>query len=202
MNDIFDTIKVAPKKAIELVMKYPITSLLILVIIALSTALLMKKENFDGMVEGLKLLAEYPATFAEKIVSGDVKGVSYENYFLPTTQKVEPSSDFSNQLELPSHEATVKVDIGNGLAVDAKVQVPAQTVAIPSQDPMVIPQAKQTDVTVAAQTVQIPAQTGAMPATVEGSDKSVIVPVSIPSQVVSIPEQKAVIPVIEPFSMM
>jgi uncharacterized iron-regulated membrane protein len=202
MNAIVDTIKVAPKKVMDLVIKHPMATILLLVIIALSIALLMKKENFDGMVEGLQLLAEYPATFAEKLVSGDVKGVSYENYFLPATEKVEPSSAPATQLELPSHEATVKVDIGNGLAVDAKVQVPAQTVAIPSQDPMVIPEAKMTDVTVAAQTVQIPAQTGAMPATVEGSDMSVIVPVSIPAQVVSIPEQKAVVPVIEPFSMM
>lgn len=202
MNSIVDTIKVAPMKAVDLIMKNPLAIVLILVIIALSIALMMKKENFEGMVEGLQLLAEYPATFAEKLVSSDVKGVSYENYFLPATNMVEPSSAVSTQLELPSHQATVKVDIGNGLAVDAKVQVPSQTVDVPSQAPMVIPEAKMTDVTVAAQTVQIPAQTGAMPATVEGTDKSVIVPVTIPAQVVSIPEQKAVVPVIEPFSMM
>lgn len=202
MNGIVNTIKVAPKKAIELIMKHPISTVLVIIIIILS-AVLIKKEHFDGMVEGLKTYAEYPVTFAEKLVSGEAKGISYENYFLPATEKVEPSAGTaSTQLELPQHEATVKVDIGNGLAVDAKVQVPAQTVDVPSQTPIAIPEAKKTDVTVAAQTVQIPAQTGAMPASVEGTDKSVIVPVSIPAQVVSIPEQKAVVPVIEPFSMM
>lgn len=201
MNTIVDKVKTGAMQIKGLVMANPIVTGLLLVILVLFI-LVVKKEDFDGMVEGVKELAEFPAIFAEKLVSGDLKGVVYENYFKPAIEKVMPMEVAGNQLELPSHEATVKVDIGNGMAVDAKVQVPAQTVSVPTQNAQVIPVAKTTDTTVSAQTIQLPAQTGVMPAAVEGSNKSVLVPVSIPAQVVSIPEQQAVVPVVEPFRMM
>lgn len=201
MNTVIEKVKTGAMKIKDLAIANPIVVGLLLVILVLFI-LVVKKEDFDGMVEGVKELAEFPAIFAEKLVSADIKGIVYENYFKPATEAVMPMEVVGNQLELPSHEATVKVDIGNGMAVDAKVQVPAQTISVPTQDAQVIPEAKMTDTTVSAQTIQLPAQTGMMPAAVEGSDKSVLVPVEIPAQVVSIPEQQAVVPVIEPFRMM
>lgn len=171
------------------------------IIIIILIIILKTMDGFDGMVSGLKEYAEYPATFAESIVPEFVKDVVYDNYFTKSSETVMPYKVDIPQLELPTHTATVPIDIGNGMAVEAKVQIPAQTVNVQSQVPVSLPEAQKTDVLVSAQQVQIPAQTGIIPGAIDGSSQVMTVPVDIPAQLVSIPEQMAIIPVMEPFRM-
>jgi hypothetical protein len=89
----------------------------------------------------------------------------------------------------------------NGLAVNAKVQIPGQTTEVPAQVPVTLPAAQVSDLIVSAQEVKIPAQTGVIPGSIDGSSEVLSVPVSIPEQIVSISQQNAVIPTIEPFRM-
>lgn len=196
MNQYFE-------KASTLVKSDPIFvgGILIGFFIIILIIILASMDGFDGMVEGLKEYAEYPATFAESIVPEFVKDVVYDNYFTKSSETVLPYQVDIPQLELPTHTATVPIDIGNGMAVEAKVQIPAQTINVGSQVPVTLPEAQKTDVLVSAQQVQIPAQTGIIPGKIEGSSQVMTIPVDIPAQVVSIPEQKAIIPTMEPFRM-
>jgi hypothetical protein len=185
----------------KIIMMNPIAYALSLIVVILIIVLLTKKENFDGLVEGVKDYAEYPKTFADVILPDFIKDVVYENYFNKSTETVMPNQYPSTQLELPSHEATVAIDIGNGLAVNAKVQIPGQTTEVPAQVPVTLPAAQVSDLIVSAQEVKIPAQTGVIPGSIDGSSEVLSVPVSIPEQIVSISQQNAVIPTIEPFRM-
>lgn len=197
MNQITDT----ANKLKDFVMSNKLTTGLVLVILILLIIILSRKENFEGMTEGVVMMAEYPAAFAEAVIPDFVKDVVYDNYFVKASGMVSPDAAPMTQLELPAHTATVPIDIGNGLAVHAEVQVPSQTSSVPAQTPMILPMPEKTDTLVAAQTVQIPAQSGIVPGKVEGSDATVAVPVDIPAQVITIPEQMAHVPVVEPFRM-
>jgi hypothetical protein len=174
---------------------------IIAVILIIVLYIFLKKDSFDGMVQGEKSYAEFPASFVDAIVPGFIKDVVYDNYFTKSSENIVPYGLPISQLELPTHSVTVPIDIGNGMAVNAKVQVPAQTVELTSQVPVSVPEPQKTDVLVSAQQVQIPAQTGIIPGKVEGSSQVLTVPVEIPAQVVNIPEQNAVIPTMEPFRM-
>ena len=174
---------------------------IVAVIIIIVLYIVLKKDGFDGLIEGEKNYANFPSSFVEGIVPGFIKDVVYDNYFTKSSENVVPYGLPISQLELPTHTVTVPIDIGNGMAVNAPVQVPAQTVELKSQVPVSVPEPQKTDVLISAQQVQIPAQSGIIPGKVEGSSQVLTVPVEIPSQVVNIPEQKAVIPTMEPFHM-
>ncbi len=114
----------------------------------------------------------------------------------PNVSQVVPEQ----QLEVPKMETKVPIDIGNGVSVNATIQVPAQTVTVPTQTATseITPPAP-TNIEVGAQTVELPAQVGVLPAVIDG--KNVTVPVEIPAQTVDIPAQNAIIPTIEPFRL-
>lgn len=196
MNQMFDQVSTIVKSNPMLV-----GGIALAVVVIILIAIFASVDGFDGMVSGLKEYAEYPATFAEAIVPDFVKETVYDNYFVKPTETVKPYQVDISQLELPTHTATVPIDIGNGMAVEAKVQIPAQTVTVPAQVPVTLPEAQKTDVVVTAQEVQIPAQTGIIPGAIDGSTEVMKVQVDIPAQVVSIPEQNAIIPTMEPFRM-
>lgn len=197
MNQLFDQASTFVKTN-PMTVGIALTAVLGLIILII---VLSSMDTFEGMISGLKEYAEYPATFAEAIVPDFVKESVYDNYFVKSTETVKPYQVDISQLELPTHTATVPIDIGNGMAVEAKVQIPAQTVSVPSQVPITLPEAQKTDVVVTAQQVQIPAQTGIIPGAIDGSSDVMKVQVDIPAQVVSIPEQNAIIPTMEPFRM-
>jgi hypothetical protein len=196
-----DKVLAVAEKVKKIVMVNPIAYGLGLVCLILLIILLSKREGFDALTEGVVDFAEYPKAFADVILPDFIKDVVYDNYFTKPAEKVEPNTYPSTQLELPSHEATVPIDIGNGLAVNAKVQIPGQTTEVPSQVPVSLPPAQVSDVMVPAQEIKIPAQTGVIPGAIAGSPEVLTVPVTIPEQIVSIPKQNAVIPTIEPFRM-
>jgi hypothetical protein len=180
----------------------PVAGVLFLIIFILVIVLLSKMEGFEGVTEGLRLFAEYPAAFAEAVVPEFIKETVYDNYFTKNTEEVKPNEVPMSQLELPTHSVTVPIDIGNGLSVNADIQVPSQTVTVPTQIPVTLPTASVSDVAVSAQSVQIPAQSGIIPGAIDGTGAVVSVPVDIPAQIVQIPAQNAVVPVMEPFRMM
>lgn len=175
--------------------------ILLTIVVIILISVLASMDGFDGMVSGLTEYAEYPATFATTVVPEFIKETVYDNYFTKSSETVKPYQLDIPQLELPTHTATVPIDIGNGMAVEAKVQIPAQTINVSSQVPVTLPEAQKTDVLVSAQEVQIPAQTGIIPGAIDGSSQVMTVQVDIPAQVVSIPEQMAIIPTMEPFRM-
>lgn len=114
----------------------------------------------------------------------------------PTVSQKVPEQ----KLEVPKMETKVPIDIGNGVAVNATIKVPAQTVQVPAQTATTeITPPAPTNIEVGAQTVQLPAQTGVLPAVIDG--KNVTVPVQVPAQAVAIPAQNAIIPKIEPFRL-
>lgn len=114
----------------------------------------------------------------------------------PNVSQVVPEQ----QLEVPKMETKVPIDIGNGVSVNATIQVPAQTVTVPEQTATTeITPPAPTNIEVGAQTVELPAQTGVLPAVIDG--KNVTVPVEIPAQTVDIPAQNAIIPTVEPFRL-
>lgn len=190
MDTVLKTARNVANKVQKIAMKNPLAFALGIIVFILSIVIMAKKENFKGMIAGGHPLAEYPAIFAKKVVES-AKDIVYDNYFLSEKKSID----------LPSHTATVNVDIGNGLAVATKVDVPAQKVEIPDATPVAIPTPTKTQVKVASQQIQLPAQVGIEEVKVEGTDESIPVPVSIPAQVVSVREQQAVVPVVEPFSM-
>lgn len=190
MDTVLKTTQDVANEVQKIVMKNPLAFALGVIVFILSIVIMAKKENFKAMIAGGPPLAQYPAIFAKKVIEG-AKDIVYDNYFLSEKKSID----------LPAHTATVNVDIGNGMAVATKVEVPAQKVDVPNATPVVIPTPTKTDVKVASQQIQLPAQVGIEEVKVEGTSQTIPVPVSIPSQVVSVPEQKAVIPVVEPFSM-
>lgn len=190
MYSVLRTAQKAGKQVQKIVMQNQIAVLLGVIALIVSIVIMSKKENFTGIVAGSSPLAKYPAAFAKKVIEG-AKDIVYDNYFLSEKKSIA----------LPAHTATVNVDIGNGMAVATKVSVPAQKVEIPDATPIAVPTPATTQVKVAAQKVELPAQVGIIEAKVEGTGESVPVPVSIPAQVVDVPQQKAIIPVIEPFFM-
>lgn len=114
----------------------------------------------------------------------------------PNVSQVVPEQ----QLEVPKMETKVPIDIGNGVSVNATIQVPAQTVTVPEQTATTeITPPAPTNIEVGAQTVELPAQAGVLPAVIDG--KNVTVPVEIPAQTVDIPAQNAIIPTVEPFHL-
>lgn len=114
----------------------------------------------------------------------------------PNVSQVVPEQ----KLEVPKMETKVPIDIGNGVSVNATIQVPAQTVTVPEQTATTeITPPAPTNIEVGAQTVELPAQVGVLPAVIDG--KNVTVPVEIKAQTVDIPAQNAIIPTVEPFRL-
>lgn len=190
------------------------------VIIFLIIVLIWKyKEGFEGVVEGLNTFAEYPKTFSEYILpieETQIKDIAYDNYFVKATETVMPNAPQINQLELettediqektpektvelPKMKVDAPVDLGNGVVAVAKVSIPAQTVDVPSQTPVVLPEPEKTNIEIKAQTVTIPEQEGVIPTKIEGSDASVTIPVKIPEQTITVESQQSIVPVVEPF---
>ena len=183
------------------IMSNPRTYALIFLVLLILLIVIFKRESFDGVIAGMKEYAEFPSSFSESILPDFVKDVVYDNYFTKPSEKVMPMEIPSSYLEIPTHTVNVPIDIGNGMAVNANIQVPSQTVDLPAQVPVAIPEPVKTDVVITAQQVQLPAQTGIIPTTVDGSSEILPITVDIPAQVVTIPEQQAIIPSMEPFRM-
>lgn len=106
-------------------------------------------------------------------------------------------------IEVPEKKMMVPISIGDGLAVQAEISVPAQQVETPTQQSAVPPsQFEKSDVKIEEQTVTLPAQTGIIPAVVDEASGAVVgIPVSIPEQTVEIKAQDAHVQVMEGFRM-
>jgi hypothetical protein len=109
----------------------------------------------------------------------------------------------SAKIEVPEKKMTVPISIGDGLAVQAEVSVPAQQVEAPTQQSAMPPKEfEKSDVKVEEQTVTLPAQTGVIPAVVDEASGAVVgIPVSIPQQTVEIKAQDAHVQVMEGFRL-
>ena len=177
-----------------------IYSLVVLSIIFFISLMVFKRDHFE------ELYAEYPSVFDVKIPSS-MKDIVYDNHAVKVVMNAMSINQGTHELELPSHSTMVPVSIGNGLAANVMVKVPAQISSVPVNVPVVDMKTQEsasakTDVLIAARQANIPAQSGCIPAKIDGTDEMVMVPVNIPSQMVKIVEQTAFVPGKDTFKMM
>jgi hypothetical protein len=162
---------------------------IVLIVLIFAILILVSTEGFTGD------LADYPAIFMEKVAQPyvtDIKSVFNPQPYMPAI----------NQLVIEAQVQSVMIDIGDGKAVEAPVQIPAQTVEnIQEQKVIKYEEPKETDVVVAAQVVQLPQQEGVIKAPVNTDGDYIEVPVVVPAQTVVIPEQKAVETTMETFRL-
>jgi hypothetical protein len=174
--------------------------LLILTIVVITTACCMK-ERFTDFSGVWKNPGNYPTIYTDDLIQPFINKADFNKYYLPSDVTISPVSSDIPQLDLNFGKVKVPVDIGNGLIVEADVEIPPQKVEMPGER-IVLPKTKKTGDVVPANVVQIPAQNGKIPVKINGTDESVIVPVSIPSQTVVILEQPAIEKnIVEPFKL-
>lgn len=154
---------------------------IVLVVVSFSTLLI---------TEGFAQLAEYPKVFSDNLVGLE------STIFRPNMPHI-------NHLDIESQIQTVMIDIGNGNTVEAPVHIPAQTIEnIQEQTVIKYVEPRETDVIVSAQVVQMPEQEGTIKAKVNNNGDYIQVPVVVPAQTVTIPEQKALQTSAEKFHLM
>jgi hypothetical protein len=145
-------------------------------------------------LEGFSDLAEYPKVFMEGVAKPFVGDV-YSSVFEP-----QPLMPAISQLNIESQIKTVMIDIGNGTAVEAPVHIPAQIIEnIQEQRVIKYVEPKETDVIVASQVIQLPEQQGVISTEVNAEGDYIQVPVVVPAQTVTIPEQTAKETLVEKF---
>lgn len=162
----------------------------------IAIVLIVMLASYEGFVTEL---AEYPKVFTDKIATPFLKEAtaSFSSQFNP-----QPYMPEITQLNIESQIKSVMIDIGDGKAIEAPVHIPAQTVQNLEQQVVIkYEEPKETDVLVAAQVIQVPAQDGVISVEVSDAGDSIKVPVSIPAQTVTVPEQKAVEATMETFSI-
>lgn len=166
----------------------------------IATVVLLILFIFSVSTEGFASeLAEYPKIFTDSIMKPFVSEIQTSELFKSTFEP-QPYMPPISQLNIESQIQSVMIDIGNGKAVSAPVQIPAQVIEnIQTQKIIKYEEPKETDVLVAAQVVQLPEQEGTIKAEVNGNGDFIQVPVVVPAQTVVIPEQKAVETTMETF---
>ena len=196
-----DTIRSLPTNVLNFTKKnylwIILAALFLVIVISLSS-----KEGFEDFNSTWETLAEYPATFVEKVSTPFLKENTFINYYLPSKKAAGPMSIDSQHLELKDGQAKVPVDIGNGLAVEAVVQIQKQTVDVKAQNTVQVPKHTSTDVMVQQQQINIPKQTGIIPGKMTEDGGMIALPVTIEAQTVTVEKQTAIIPSIESFRSM
>lgn len=168
--------------------------LFLVIVVSLSS-----KEGFEDFNNKWETLAEYPATFVEKVSTPFLKENTFINYYLPSKKATGPMSVDSQHLELKDGQAKVPIDIGNGLAVEAVVQIQKQTVDVEAQNTVQVPKHTSTDVTVEQQEIHIPKQTSIIPGKMTEDGEMIALPVTVEAQTVTVEKQSAIIPSFEAF---
>ena len=77
-----------------------LAALFLVIVVSMSS-----KEGFEDFDSTWKTLAEYPATFVEKVSTPFLKENTFVNHYLPAEKSAEPSTVDSQQLELEDGQA-------------------------------------------------------------------------------------------------
>lgn len=171
------------------------------VVLIISISLLSTKEGFQATSDAFVEIASYPEVFSKTLLQ-NAKALSFDNVYTAFESVVAPEKELSSiqGLELPSTTAVVPLSVGDGMAVDVAIQVPQQITDVPAQKPVdVEAQKTPTEIPVAQQTITIPQQEGVIPGKIDSSGRQVMIPVTIPSQTVTVDAQNAYKTTLETF---
>ena len=167
---------------------------IVVVILIAIIVLSVKKEGFQDFSGIWGDLAAFPAAFTE----------SLKDSIAPKTPEPSNASEPVGSMpsvQIEAQKVVAPISIGNGLAIQAQVEIPAQSVDVPSQVPTVPPaQLEESETKVEAQQITIPAQTGVIPGKVDEKTGAIVgIPVQIPEQVIDVQAQSAHVQVMEGF---